>query len=411
MPDTGLNQDNSKVHNRALVLKLIKQHPGITRADLAIQTGLSKPAITKIMNAYLDKGIIKEDKVGVSRNKGLIVADGFLYAVVVYLGRLSLTGALYDIGGKVMKREQLQGVTFFGNDDLAHNTIELIERIIRDCGIEKKRILAVALAAPGAVNSSTGTVYNRSVPALDTRVDVPFNWGKIDLVDIVQERLDLPVFLENNSNLSALAESWFGKGLGIRNFVQYSIGMGLGGGAILDGRLFSGHDGIALEIGHTSVDMHGELCFCGNRGCLETFASFKKIVERYDKTENISDNEGLVKRLTDIFTRAERHEEKAELILRDHARRLASGAVTLINMFSPEKLIISTNELDTAAIPIHIMARDIEQYVRRHAYPVIAERVKIEMSELGEDIHLHGAYALILEHLYSLIDNTIEGGL
>ncbi len=410
MARAGLNQDDSRVHNRTIVLKLIKQHPGITRADLAVQTGLSKPAITKIVNVYLDKGIIQDDKEGSSRNKGLSFAEGVFYGIVIYLGRLSITGALYDMCGKVILREELpKGVAFYGNDNLTHDTRNLIEKIIAGSPVGKEKILAIGIAAPGAVSSSKGAIFNRSLSSLDNRGDIPFNWGKIHLVEYLVESIGLPVFLENNSSLCALAESWFGKGLGVQDFVQYSIGIGLGAGAVLKGELFSGNDGTAVEIGHTTVNLEGDLCFCGNRGCLETVAGFANIVREYDGEVNLPDDAGLTDRLIAIFSKARENESRAVEVIRNHSQKIAIGAVTLINMFSPEKLIISTNELD--GIPVRIMLRDIENYIRKHAYPVIAETVEIEVSELGEDIHLHGAYALILEKLYALITEKIEGGI
>ncbi len=406
----GLNHDSSRIHNRSLVLKLIKKHPGITRADLAVQVGLTKPAISKIVNVYLEKGIIQEDKEETKRNKGLLFSEGFFYGLVIRIGRISLTGSLIDISGNVIVREDLpNGIAYHANDNINMDVRKLIELIVNKAAVDKDKILAIAIAVPGAVSSSQGIIYNRSMAPGHEKSDIPFSREKIHLAEYLEQHIGLPVYLENNSNLSALAEGWFGKGQSCRNFVEYSIGIGTGAGAIINGQLFTGHDGISFEIGHTTVNMDGDLCFCGNKGCLNLVAKFSNIVKEYDGTADVQDDKELLDRLTNIFHLAQDGEYKAIEVIRNHAHKVAVGAVIIINMFSPDKIIISTNEIN--GLPVQIMLRDIESYIRRHAYPVIAETVEVEMSELGEDIELDGAYALILEKLYYLITDKIKGGI
>lgn len=405
----GLNQDNSRIHNRSLILKFIKTHPGITRKGLSTSSGLTRAAITKIVNPFLESGVITEDQSSNIRNKGLYFSQGKFYIIAIYLGRLAITGALYDLGGTVLVRRQLpSGVKFYGNDDLPEHSQHLIEMLIQDSAIEKDKILAIGIAAPGAVRSKRGVVFNRSVPLYSSSHHIPFNWGKIHLVEYLEDKIGVPVFIENNSNLSALAESWLGKGIGVQNFVQYSVGLGIGGGAILNGQLFRGNDGIVCEIGHITIQHNGALCFCGNRGCLEAEAGFKRMAELYYQTPQFENEEILLEKLALFFKNAEQHEEKATALLQEYTQKIAVGAVTLINLFSPEKLIISTN--DIGGISLSNLVKDIEMYVRKHAYPVIAETVSIELSELGEDIHLCGAYALILENLYPLLTNNARIG-
>ncbi len=409
MVNSGLNQDNSRIHNRNLILKLIKQHAGITRADLALKANLSKPAITKIVNDFIENRVLKEDKKSPSRNKGLFLSEGNFYIVTLYLGRLAITGAVFDIDGSIVIKEKLPtGIAFYGNDNIALDSRELVESLILKSSVEKNKILAICIAAPGAVSSQSGTVFNRSVATFDTKYELPFNWGKVHLAEFLEECFQIPVFLENNTNLSTLAESWFGKGLEVRNFVLYSIGFGIGAGAIINGELFSGYDGVSTEVGHTTVDINGEICFCGNRGCLETVAGFNRLIESYENYSSKMSNEELIERLSQIFIKAEQGEQKARNVIQLHAEKVAIGAVSLINMFSPEKLIISTNDLN--GISIKSMLKHMELYIRKHAYPVISEKVKIEMSELGDDIHLKGAYALILENLYNLITEKLSNG-
>lgn len=404
---TGLNQDDNKMHNRALILKLIQQNPGISRVDLSNLTDLSKPTITNIVNPFINSGVLVEQDDGRLRNKGLIFKEDTLYIVSIYLGRLAITGAIFDLSGKMILEERLPlGVKFYGNDDLPDHALHLIELLQQKSKLSLDTFLAIGIAAPGAVTIGDGAVFNRSVAADDSNSSVPFNWGKIHLVEFLKKKMNIPVFIDNNSNLSALAEAWFGKGLGVKNFVQYSIGIGIGGGAILNGRIFRGNDNIVCEIGHTTVDIHGEKCFCGNTGCLETVAGFKKIIEKYEEVSTSLPESKVEEKLHEIFKAAEEGDVKARKILKEHAEYLGVGAVSLINMYSPEKIIISVNDLEN--LPLSILVEEIEAYIRKHAYPIISEKVVVEVSELGAHIHLIGAYALILENLFTLISDKIE---
>ncbi len=402
MNNSGSNQDSNKIHNRSLILKLIKQHPGVTRTDLAQYSNLSKPAITKIVQEFTESGVIGELEDKKIRNKGLVFAKGRFYTISIYLGRLAVTGALFDLEGSLVTEMHLpQGVRFYGNDELPENALELIHMIIDSSGIQMDSILAVGIAAPGSVEIKKGLVFNRSLSSCDPGTQVPFNWGKIHLVEFLKEKTNLPIFIDNNSNLSALAESWFGKGVGVSNFVQYSVGIGIGGGAIIENRLFRGNDNIVCEIGHVTVDCEGERCFCGNTGCLETVAGFGKIVDAYEGSKHTCNEEELQQKLKKIFMRAEEGDAHALMVLKKHASKLGIGAVTLINMFSPEKLILSINDLE--GISLSILIKEVEAYVKAYAYPIISDNVQVELSDFGANIHLYGAYALILENLFILI--------
>lgn len=403
MQDAGINQDNSKVHNRSLILKLIKKYPGITRRDLSTSTGLSKAAITKIVGPFLSSGIISEESDNPkSRNKGLLFTENRFYVIVIYLGRLSITGGIYDIGGSIIARQKSpSGISFYGNDDLPDHSLALIESLIKKSNIRIDKFLAIGIAAPGAVSAKKGFVFNRSISFNGLAKPVPFNWGKINLVERIEDKTGLPVFIDNNSNLAALAESWFGKGVGVNNFVQYSIGLGIGGGAIINGQLYRGNDNIACEIGHVPIQIDGKPCFCGNRGCLETEAGFKRIVEQYYADQTVIGEDQVIEKLKLFFRQVDRGEDKATFLMESHSKIVAIGAVILINLFNPEKLIISPNDVD--GINLDRMVKEIEKYVRRYAYPVVSEKVCIESSELGDDIHLCGAYTSILENLYTLI--------
>ena len=404
MNGIGRNQTDSGIHNRSLLLKLIKQRPGLTRKELTDISGLTKPAVSNIVNAFLENGVIVENQNGNVRNKGLQFAEGHNYIISMYLGRLAIKGRLYDLSGNVIcSKEDTNGISLFENDNLPETCYQLIESIINESNIGRDKIIAVGIAAPYAMSSKNASIYNYSIgyDSSNSPIAFTFNWGRSKLVHYLEEKTNLFIRMENSSNLSALAELWFGKGVGVKNLLQYSIGLGIGGGAIIDGNLYKGHNNRACEVGHTSIVFDGVQCYCGNKGCLEAEAGLKRIVELYDPTTKFSDYESVLSEFQIIMNNARHGEHKALEIISRASRMLGAGAVNLVNMFNPEKLVICTNDINGLSL-LPIM-EEIAKYIRTNTYSIMEDKIEIEISELGNEIQLLGGYALILENLYPLL--------
>jgi glucokinase len=209
--------------------------------------------------------------------------------------------------------------------------------------------------------------------------------------------------------VSALAEGWYGKGKGIDNFVEYSLGIRIGAGVIVDGTLSGGKNSGAAEVGHTTVDMEGDRCACGNVGCLELYGSFLNLVKNYKRKkrftglEDFNPEEGreLRREISQVFREASLGAGAAEKTIRSLGKILGIGGITLANMFHPEYIFVSSN--DMGDIDLEMVTEEIRKAVGKQALSEISREEKVETSGLGEDIHLYGGFALVLQNFFSTL--------
>jgi glucokinase len=211
------------------------------------------------------------------------------------------------------------------------------------------------------------------------------------------EQLDLPAILENDANAAAVGEMWRGAAVGCKTIICVTLGTGVGGGIILDGKLWRGVDGAAAEIGHMCVDPFGGVaCTCGSRGCLEVFASATAIVRmtreaspRYPDsvlhgTEDLTAEK--------IFVAGKQGDELALEIFRRMGVYLGIGLANLINILNPEMIVIGGGVVNGW----DLFEKHMHQQVEERAFPLLAARVKIERAKCGDDAGLLGAARLAL---------------
>jgi len=408
----GTNAKLVKIQNRALVLKLIQQNEFISRKEISDITGLTQATITKITNALIEQELVIEkgpdtQSQGWGRKPiGLSINREKYKIVSIYLGRSVMQAAVCDLTGNILhKVEEYKNVYEEQGKDIEKEVIRFIERVIDSFKVDVSKLLGIAIAAPGPINAKNGILLGAPGSLLKVS-EAPFDWRDINLAEIVRERFHVNVFTDNEANVSALGESWFGKGIGVSNFVLYSIGLGIGSGVIIDGMLYRGEDDVVSEIGHTTIDYHGEKCVCGNIGCLEMYGSFLKLVEQYRvrKGKPIGDparenRMEIIREIEDIFEKAEDGEPEAKAAVNEISRILGIGAVSLANIFSPEMIIITGNDVGNA--DLSPMVPILQESVREGAFSVIANKVQVLISSLGKDIHLYGGVALVLQDFFS----------
>ena len=247
-------------------------------------------------------------------------------------------------------------------------------------------ISAVSLVVPGTVNVQEGVVVKApNLPCLDG----------FRLAAALTEELNVPAILENDANAAAVGEMWQGAAVGCNTIICVTLGTGVGGGIILDGKLWRGVDGAAAEIGHMCVDPFGGVaCTCGSRGCLEVFASATAIVRmtreaspRYpDSILHGQDN------LTaeTIFNAGQQGDDLALEIFRRMGVYLGIGLANLINLLNPEMIVIGGGVVNGW----DLFEKHMHQQVEERAFPLLAARIKIERAKCGDDAGLLGAARL-----------------
>ncbi|HUJ75651.1 MAG TPA: ROK family transcriptional regulator [bacterium] len=412
-----------KIHNRALVLRIIQQKEMISRKEISRLTGLTPATITTITNALLGLGLVAETGKD-TRSSGtgrkqiyLSINRGRHKIIALNLGRSMVQRAVCDLAGNILHRSDKYVRLIQDNrlvmDRLGDEVVGMIRELIREFRVDPASLLGISIAAPGPLNAEKGIMRgtSRESPA-------PFDWRDIHLKETVQRAFGVNVFVDNDANISALGESWFGAGVGVSNLVVYMIGIGTGAGVIIDGMLYRGEDDVVSEIGHVTIDYRGPRCRCGNVGCLELYSNFHNIIDTYDRAAGAAgaarvaagqmDNEAAVARISEIFRRAADGEEAARAVLTAHGDVLGVGAVTLANTFSPEAIIVSANELGD--LDLSLLLERIQEAVRRRAFSVIADKVRVIGSTLGRDVTLYGGIALVLQDFFSNVAAQGEGG-
>lgn len=249
------------------------------------------------------------------------------------------------------------------------------------------KISAVSVAVPGTVNVGEGVVVKApNVPCLDG----------FRLAAALESELKWPAILENDANAAAIGEMWRGAGRGYRTVICVTLGTGVGGGIILDGKLWRGADGSAAEIGHMGVDPFGGVaCTCGSRGCLEVYASATAIVRmtresrpRYPNSI-LHTSEDLTSQK--VYQAGKEGDELALEVFRRMGVYLGIGVASLINVLNPEVVVIGgglSNGWD-------LFEKHMHQQVIERAFPIPARRVKIVRAECGDDAGLLGAARLV----------------
>lgn len=265
---TKATRQHTKDHNTMLVFRAIYEGEAISRAELARRTGLTRTTVSSVVGELLERGLVEE--VGTGQFSGgrlpilLQVAHDANYVLAVSFKDHEIAGALISLRGSIQRRIALP----LPPSDPAAVVERLSEAIGRLAAEAGGRILGVGLSMPGLVDTTAGVV----------RRAVNFGLSDLPLRRLLSARHDLPVYLGNEVHLAALAEYTFGPGAPGGSLIAISVGVGIGAGIVLRGRLFPGDSFGAGEIGHVAVVAGGRRCNCGNTGCLETVASAPAIV-------------------------------------------------------------------------------------------------------------------------------------
>jgi len=265
-PTTG-NQDLVRELNKAVILNIIWRHAPISRAEIARVSGLTRGTVSSLVDELIRDSLVKEIGTGTSamgRKPIMLQLNAGAGVIVgVDLGVNYILIILADLRAQVLARNRLSIRPDMGEKRILDVMLDGIARIMAAAPTTPRGLLGIGVGVPGLVETDHGVL--KFAPNL--------RWKNVPLKDILQDRFEMPVYVDNEANVGALGEKWFGAGQGIRHMVYLSVGIGLGAGVVLNGELYRGATGYAGELGHFTIDPDGPVCGCGNRGCWETFAS------------------------------------------------------------------------------------------------------------------------------------------
>ncbi|MGH7667895.1 MAG: ROK family protein [Gemmatimonadaceae bacterium] len=321
------------------------------------------------------------------------------YVVGVDLGGTNIvTGALSSDGAHTHGVRSAPTGVASGADDVVHRIATQIEATIadtvREAGVGRDAILGIGVGAPGPLNRERGLVI----------VAPNLGWRDFPLRDRISDLLGLPTTLDNDANCATVGEWWLGAARGGRHVVGITIGTGIGGGLIVDGKLFHGASDVAGEIGHTTIELNGRHCKCGNYGCLEAYASGPAIATRAREVLVREGTESLMPGMVNgnldaltaatVYDAARQGDPVANEIVRDTGRYLGTGVANLLNIFNPDVVVVAGGV--TAAGERLFTPLGAE--VRRRAFAPAVAAARIVPGALPGTAGVVGAVKTFLDH-------------
>jgi len=315
------------------------------------------------------------------------------------LGGTKISTALVDASGRIVARDYRETMAARGQKVVVERMVDAARRVISEAGVVFSQVTGVGVGSPGPIDSRIGVVT--APPNLP-------GWKDVPLKQLIEERLGITTFLENDANAAALGEYRFGAGQGVQNMIYVTVSTGIGGGLILNGQLYSGTIGTAGEIGHTTVLPQGPYCGCGNRGCLEALASGtaiaregRELVQRGVPTLIAALAEGNPERVTArlVAEAAEQGDIEAQEILAEAMAYLGVGMANLVNLFNPELIVIGGGLTHLG----EKLFRPVRRAIERRAFPAAARVVQVVPAQLGDDAGVLGAAAVAMAQMASTL--------
>lgn len=371
--------------NRSTVLNIVKSKGPIARAEIARRTGLSPATVTGITAELIEGNLIFEkapgDSSGGRRPILMALNPKGGYVVGIKLTETQLIGALTDLEATVIARGS-QSWTGSTPEQAIQVIITLINNLISQGNIRKKQLLGVGVGLAGIIDANRGLL--RTTPF--------FDWQDLPLRDLIQARLRIPVYLDNDVNTLTLAEKWFGAGQGVNNFLTVTIGRGVGMGIVLNGQFYRGAKGGAGELGHTVIDPSGPLCPCGKHGCLEAYISDPALL-RSAAEAGLGDQANTP---DDLVSLAQAGNPAAREIFNRAGEILGRGIANLINLLSPDLIIIGGEGTRAGELLFEPMRKAMTSYV----LDGLGTSTTVRVERWGDDAWARGAASLVLRELF-----------
>jgi predicted NBD/HSP70 family sugar kinase len=371
--------------NRVRLLQALLHGPGRSRAELGRALGLSRATITAVLLDLERAGMVEQAADGPDerpRSNGrpplqVSLAPSAAYAVGLDFGHRHVRAAVCDLGGRIVSDQYAE----FDVDEAPLESFELAEKLtaqtLADAGVDTRDVIGVGVGLPAPIDAATGRVHADGI--------LP-NWSGIHPARELENRLGLPVNLENDTNAGAIGEQLFGAGRGVENLAYVQVSAGIGLGLILNGAPYRGVAGVAGELGHISVVDDGLICRCGNRGCLETIANTIALTGLLSRSrgEPVS-----LPRLIELVQAGDRGARRA---VSDAGEAVGTALAAAVNLLNPELVVIGGELAATG----ETLLEPIRAAIERRVIAPAAMAVRVVPSALGERAEVTGAAAMQL---------------
>ncbi|KAA3631367.1 MAG: ROK family protein [Calditrichaeota bacterium] len=310
------------------------------------------------------------------------------------IGGTSIKFGLFNNKGEILYKSQKPTMADKGPLPLIHLISNIGEQLLYYAAEEDHDVKYVGVGSPGAVNSKTGQVVG---PCPNIQ-----GWTGMEIGKTLQERLNVPIYVDNDVNSMTLAECKFGAGRNSKSVVCVTVGTGIGGGVMIGSKVLHGHNYSAGELGHMTINFDGPECACGNHGCIEAFCSSRQIINsvKIKLSNNMTDIfkdvlDGDLNNLTvkKIFAAYHKGESIAVEVFKETARYLGIGLAGIVNLLNPETVVIGGGITDGGGTFI----QDVEDEIKKRAFSSATEKLTVAKAELGNDAGFIGAGLLGIE--------------
>ena len=370
---------------RVRVLRALSSRSALSRAELVQYTGLARATVGSVIDDLIDAGLVRKttEATPASARTGrppqlLSLEPRAAYAVGLDIGHDHVRLILTDLVGTTLWDESVQLAVDGDPDGALSTAVELLDRAITDIGVPRERILGLGLGIACPVDKATGALHAEGI--------MP-GWLGMRPAEELASRTGLSVRIINDANAGVLAERRFGAARDCANVVYLRLSSGIGAGVMCDGRMLQGTGGLAGELGHVTVEPQGDVCRCGNRGCLETVASPPAIAALLARSWRRSVDGA---ELTDLLQSGDRGTLRA---IEDAGEAVGRALAFTAMLLNPE-LIVVGGDLAAAG---EALFEPMRRSLTRNTMASHAQPLRIVPGSLGDSAGVRGAAALVLE--------------
>lgn len=372
----------------------------VSRAEIAEATGLSQPAVSSLTRRLIESGALKEagarPSSGIGRRERELEINGdFAWVVGVKLSMDHFTITVTDFAGRMRSSEEVAWSTPVSQGELLDALAGAVQRCLEDTpGLERNRLAGVGVAVPGFVDSPHGRVLWSPVLTPDGT-----GAGSAALDDALSSRLGVPVFIENDANMLALADQWYGRSGHASHVAVVTLEHGLGLGLVVNGELYRGHSGLAAELGHLQIEADGRACRCGKQGCLEAYVAHYAVAAAGEEAGLIPRQDGSSAAPERAYFRLAQlaHEGNAAAreIFEKQGRLLGQWIGNVVNLMSPQLVILCGGPPLASDLFLPRLREAMEQAM---AIPHRGQ-VPLVIDHQGDEVWARGAASLVLQRV------------
>ena len=386
------NKQLIKELNRAIVINTILNYGPISRTRISEFTDLGLSTVSNIVADLIKRELIyetgEEESSGGRRAILLEFNCNDRFVLGIKIGLDGIIIGLVNMKSKILDQHFIPSPVKSNEEIVLEVLIKAIRGLISKNHIKAEKIVGCGIGVSGLVNQKEGMLVFSKI----------LGWEKIRFREILEKEFNFPIFVDKDVNVLTLAEKRFGVGKGINNFICITIGKGVGAGIVVKGDIYHGSYGGAGDFGHTIIDKDGPLCYCGKRGCLETFSSDQFIINKIKEALS-NQQDTMIKDLNSItvdrvLKAAQEGDIVSRNIFQEVGKNLAMGIVNLISLFDPELIVVGGEGVKAGELIFPTMRKVI-----RDNFPYKKE-IKIIPLQPGEEGWIIGAAELVLSEVF-----------